>query len=151
MAAPKGNQFWKNIDPKDLGRNPNYSSPTELWIEAMGYFKECDETPLVSKETRKTDKYTEQKEIEHKVPYTWQGLYVHLGVCNLDYYKKKEAFSWIITHIGNIIYNQKFTGAAAGLFNSNIIARDLGLKDASKTEHTGEGGGAIQITIKDMS
>ena len=26
-----------------------------------------------------------------------------------------------------IIYNQKYSGAAAGFFNANIIARDLGL------------------------
>jgi hypothetical protein len=133
----KGNQFWRNIDPKDLGRNPKYRSPEELWDDVKGYFDTCDNSPLVSTETRRTDRNTEKKETQHRVPYTWEGLYVHLGVCNLEHYKTKEAFSEIITHIGNIIYNQKFTGAAAGLFNSNIIARDLGLKDKSEQEVSG--------------
>jgi len=31
-------------------------------------------------------------------------------------------------------YTQKFEGAAANLFNANIIARDLGLKDKQQYE-----------------
>ena len=37
-----------------------------------------------------------------------------------------------------MIYEQKFTGAAAGLLNPNIIARDLGLAD--KTDHASSDG-----------
>jgi hypothetical protein len=33
----------------------------------------------------------------------------------------------------DIIYTQKFTGAAAGFLNPNIIARDLGLKEHTDT------------------
>ncbi len=42
-------------------------------------------------------------------------------------------FSKVITRIREIIYNQKFTGAAAGFLNPNIIARDLGLVDKAET------------------
>ena len=48
-----------------------------------------------------------------------------------------EGFSTILTRIEDIIYNQKFTGAAAGFLNPNIIARDLGLKDKTETEISG--------------
>lgn len=48
-----------------------------------------------------------------------------------------QDFSRIITHVRQIIYRQKFEGAAAGFLNPNIIARDLGLSESSKTEHTG--------------
>jgi DNA-packaging protein gp3 len=41
----------------------------------------------------------------------------------------KQDFSSIITRIRETIYNQKFTGAAAGFLNPNIIARDFGLTD----------------------
>nr|WP_261640834.1 DNA-packaging protein [Erwinia mallotivora] len=35
-----------------------------------------------------------------------------------------------------IIYNQKFTGAAADLLNANIIARELGLADKREVQQT---------------
>lgn len=35
----------------------------------------------------------------------------------------------VTTRIDEIIYKQKFEGAAVGAFNANIIARDLGLAD----------------------
>ena len=47
-------------------------------------------------------------------------------------------FELLTSKIENVIKSQKFAGAAADLLNANIIARDLGLKDASSTEHTGE-------------
>lgn len=134
MAAPKGNQFWKNADPACLGRPMIFESPIQLWERAKEYFLECDDNPLIRTETIVSEKGTTKKEHIHKIPYTWEGLYVYLGVCNLEKYKKREDFVNIITHIGNIIRNQKFTGAAAGLFNANIIARDLGLKEQSETK-----------------
>ena len=129
MAAPKGNQFWKNIDPKDIGRNKIFESPDDLWDKACGYFAECDGRPLLSREYTESAKGTFTKITEHAIPYTWEGLYVFISITTLDNYKADEEFLGIISHIGNIIRNQKFVGAAAGLFNSNIIARDLGLSD----------------------
>ena len=46
-------------------------------------------------------------------------------------------FSIICTRIREIIYTQKFTGAASGFLNPQIIARDLGLAD--KSELVGKG------------
>lgn len=129
MAAPKGNQYWKMIDPDKLGRDPNFGSPIELWEACKEYFEWIDETPIVETETNTSGKSKSVKEKEHAKPYTWEGLYAYLGVCNLDRYRKKKAFVGIISHISNIIYSNKFEGASVGLFNSNIIARDLGLKD----------------------
>lgn len=145
MAAPKGNQFWRNIDPRKLGRNPKYKTPGELWKDAVKYFEYIDGNPMETEEEidghNANGSKTEIKIKRHKIPYTWEGLYVFIGVCDLDYYKtnekKKEAFSGIIKHINNIIRNQKFSGASAGLFNANIIARDLGLTD--KTDITTKG------------
>lgn len=47
-------------------------------------------------------------------------------------------FSAVINKIEEIIYQQKFEGAAVGLFNSNIIARDLGLRDKQDLTSNGE-------------
>ena len=43
--------------------------------------------------------------------------------------KRDEAFSELTAMIDSIIRTQKFEGAAADLFNANIISRDLGLVD----------------------
>lgn len=129
MGAPKGNQFWKLADPACLGRPLNFKSPKDLWDQSKEYFEECDNNPLEVSEVTTTEKGVFSKIKLHKVPYTWEGLYVFLGISHLDDYKKKDDFSGIITHIGNVIRNQKYSGAASGLFNANIIARDLGLSD----------------------
>lgn len=129
MAAEKGNQYWRLIDPDKLGRDPRFATPKELWEECKEYFEWIDNTPIIETETTTSGKSISTKEKEHAKPYTWEGLYAYLGVCNLHHYKEKEAFSNIISHISNIIYSNKFEGASVGLFNSNIIARDLGLKD----------------------
>jgi hypothetical protein len=57
-------------------------------------------------------------------------------------YKKLPDFIAVTEQAENVIRSQKFGGAAAGLLNANIIARDLGLSD--KTELTGKDGGAIE-------
>jgi len=44
-------------------------------------------------------------------------------------YEERKDFVAITTHIRQIIRNQKFEGATAGLFQPMIIARDLGLRD----------------------
>ena len=62
---------------------------------------------------------------------TIQGLCIFLDIARStwDEYRKREGFSDIITRAESIIYEQKFTGAAAEMLNANIIARDLGLTD----------------------
>lgn len=42
-------------------------------------------------------------------------------------YEEKDAFLPITTCIRDIIYSQKFDGAARGVFDSNLIARELGI------------------------
>ena len=69
--------------------------------------------------------------------YTWEGLELYLGLESLREYKTNEkykAYSQVITRISKIIYNQKFTGSAAGFLNPNIIARDLGLVDKKQVD-----------------
>lgn len=150
----EGNQRWRNIDPDKIGRDAKYETPKDLWDGVLPYFDHCDNTPIETTETKSSSKdkketIGETKTIIHRVPYTWEGMYSFMGICNLDHYKQKTAFSGILTHIKNIIYNQKFSGAAAGIFNANIIARDLGLKDTHDLNHGGQDGNPIEFyTVK---
>ena len=145
----KGNQLWRNIDPNSIGRNPKYEEPSDLWKDILTYFDYCDNNPIEVTETKSIKNTrsanSETKIVKHKVPYTWEGLYSFLGVCDLDHYKTKPAFSGILTHIKNIIYNQKFEGATVGVFNSAIIIRDLGLKDSKDVNVGGQKGNPVEV------
>jgi len=73
-------------------------------------------------------------------PFTIAGLNTFLDISKttLLLYKKDEKYTSTIERIESIIYDQKFTGATVGLFNSNIIARDLGLTDKQEVKQVSE-------------
>ncbi len=60
-------------------------------------------------------------------------------ICKLDDYihntdDKYSEYSAIIRVIRAEIYEDKYTGAAVGIFQHNIIARDLGLTDKKEVD-----------------
>ena len=63
-------------------------------------------------------------------------MFLRISQETLREYRKRPEFSGVIRAIDESIKNQKFEGAAAGFFNSNIIARDLGLKDKIESHQT---------------
>lgn len=133
MGGPKGNQFWK-IRTKH-GRDKLFSTPEILWEAAIEYFEWCDNNPLI--EIDFAGKDANRVEKPKMRPYTIKGLCIYLD-CNEKYLSDlSNDFSEVVTRIKDVIYTQKFSGAAAGFLNPNIIARDLGLKD--NQDHTTNG------------
>lgn len=128
MAAPKGNQFWKNR--KKHGTDKKFTAK-QLWEKACDYFQWADnerweklvvhgkESNIISVPT--TAPYLEQEfcEFAGMAYNTWLGYKA----------SDEDDYVQVTTRIVNIIYTQKFKGAAVGAFNANIIARDLGLRD----------------------
>jgi hypothetical protein len=132
MAAPKNNRFWELR--ASHGRDLIFSSPEILWDAAKEYFAATVARPWITKDWVGKDAI--QVERETTPPFTIQGLCIFLDI-NPDTwydYRKKEDFSDICTRIDTIIYTQKFEGATVGTYNSNIIARDLGLADKKEIE-----------------
>lgn len=145
MAAPRRNQFWKNRSKH--GRDKLFTTPDLLWTAATEYFEWCDKNPWIKNEAIKSGDYAGQiVKVPTSRPYTLTGLCLYLDV-NADYFRQfkenlkenEQDFSWVITRIEEIIYTQKFEGAAIGAFNANIIARDLGLTDKKELDHTTKG------------
>lgn len=144
MAAPKGNQFWKLRSKHGRGRL--FETPQLLWEAACEYFQWCDENPLIEIDFKGKD--ADRVELPKMRAYTMHGLCLYLD-CNTVYFNQFEMsirdktdelskdFSKVITRIREVVYNQKFTGAAAGFLNPNIIARDLGLADKKEVENSG--------------
>lgn len=137
----KGNQLWKNREthgvPKAL------DSPEQLFEIFFEYAEDVDSKPWIKIDFKGKD--ADKVEIPMQKPYTWFGfenfLFAKGIIKNLDDYKKNKDdrysdFADIITRIDRIIYDQKFTGATVGAFNSNIIARELGLADKKEVAAT---------------
>jgi len=145
MAAPEGNQFWK-LRSK-TGREKLFATPELMWEAACEYFEWCDANPF--QEQDYVGKDATEVHRDKMRPYTLQGLCLYLDA-NTKYFndfadglkgKSDETakdFSEIVTRIRDVIYNQKFSGAASGFFNANIIARDLHLKDSTDVTSKGE-------------
>lgn len=154
MAAPQGNRFWE-LRSKH-GRDKLFETPALLWKAACEYFEWCEKNPLMETEAKVTSdgaglgSSVQMIELPKMRPFTLHGLCLYLD-CNTAYFRsfksqeraQKEDYSTVIGKIEETIYNQKFSGAAAGFLNANIIARDLGLSD--KTEMSGE------LTVKQIT
>jgi hypothetical protein len=135
-VAPVGNKFWE-LRAKH-GRDRLFATPKLLWEAAIAYFSWCEENPLWETDFRGKDA-TEVK-IPKMRAFTISGLCIYMNV-SVDYLTAfrqslvgrnddlSRDFSDVINRIYDTAYTQKFTGAAAGFLNPNIIARDLGLTD----------------------
>jgi len=139
MPAPEGNQFWRLREHH--GRSLEYKTPEEIWFSISEYLQWCDDNPWFKNEAIKSgEKVGDIVKVPTARPYTLTGMCIHLGISLVTWkeYCKREDFTYITTRTEEIIYTQKFEGAAVGAFNANIIARDLGLSD--KSEFTGKDG-----------
>lgn len=148
MGAPTGNQFWK-LRSKH-GRDNLFASPQLLWEAATQYFEWVDAHPWWKNEPIKSgDNAGKTMKVHTARPYTKEGLCNYLD-CSLSYFRQfksdlrepggdPKGFLTIIEKIEQIIYQQKFEGAAVGAFHANIIARDLGLIDRQENTLIGKG------------
>lgn len=138
----KGNKVWQMREFP--GRKTAHENAEALWEDAVKYFEWAINNPL--------DNYVIQAGKRIFAPsiraFTLYDLCHHMGRGgtylndiedrvigktdpNKEGYSKKEAdFSHIVKVIREVIYNQKYQGAAAGHFKENLIARDIGLHES---------------------
>lgn len=126
------------------GRPKAIESPAMLWELACDYFQSVDDKPLQKQDFLRGGMEAGKKiDVSLQRPYTWQGfdnflfsqgIVTRTAEYKYDRRKSYENFAEVIAHIDSIMYANKFEGAAAGIFNSSIIARDLGLVDKTETK-----------------
>lgn len=134
MAAPIGNRFWELRSSH--GRKLKFENSEDLWNAACEYFEWVEQNPLYDIQPFAYQGEVKQEKIPKIRAMTITGLCIFLDIAQptwLDY-KSKQDFSMICCKIEDIIRTQKFEGAAAGLLNHAIIARDLGLRDSVDSE-----------------
>ena len=139
MVFQKGNKLWELCE--NPGRPPKYNSPKKLWNACVEYFQWVEANPI------KVQKHAIYKGAA--IPY-WEEqpramlltqLCRSIGVTEQtwrDWRKDRHDLFAVITRVESIIWEQKFQGAAIDLFNSNIIAQELGLKTKLETSQEGE-------------
>lgn len=127
-------------------RKPNtYRKPNDLFDAAREYFVWCENHPLQEEKIFQHQGMIVRGDAERVRAFTKQGLAAHLGIpySRLKVYKDRGGrWELVVELIENVIYTQKFENAAAGLLNSSLIARDLGIAD--KSELSGPDGGPMQ-------
>lgn len=144
MAAPKGNRFWEARSSH--GRNPKFQSGEDLWGACCEYFQWVEENPLWEMKPFAYQGEVTQEPVAKMRAMTLSGLCLFLDISDDTWrnYRANEDLLGVVSRAEKVIYDQKFSGAAADLLNANIIARDLGLKDQASHEHIGKGGGPIE-------
>ncbi|WP_417444629.1 DNA-packaging protein [Joostella sp.] len=154
-----GNQYWK-LRSKD-GRDKIFKTPEDLSEAINDYFQWCLLNPILESQVVK-GRFVEEDEKDGEVikivknfeivevpkmrPFTIEGMcnYLDISVEGFKLYEKRNDFIGVTTRARQIIYNQKFEGAASNQLNPNIIARDLGLIDKKDLTTDGD-----KITMTD--
>lgn len=147
MAAPEGNQFWRQRSSH--GRKPKFPEPDTLWEACCEYFDWVEATPLEEAQAFAYQGTVKLQALPKMRAMTNVGLCIFLDISQQAWteYRAREGFGEVTTRVDEIIRTQKFEGAAAGLLNPSIIARDLGL--AEKQEHSG--GVSVVLTSDDAN
>lgn len=128
-GAPKGNQFWKARTKH--GRDKLFASAELLWEACSEYFQWVEDNPLWEDKAAQYQGGVVDMPICKMRAMTIGGLCIFLGISRGTWneWRKVKDFSEVMEAVEAVIYEQKFSGAAADLLNPNIIARDLGLVD----------------------
>ena len=126
MPAPLGNRYWQNR--RLHGRRPTFGNPDDLWAACCDYFAWVEANPLIETEAFAYQGVVTHVSLQKMRAMTLSGLYGYLGIARStwDAYSKLQDFSAVTTRAREVMWAQKFEGAAAGLLNPSIIARELG-------------------------
>jgi len=141
----------------NMSTQKNIKTPEILYQHFEAYKKQCKKSP--KKENFWSTKLDKQISVDREIPYTWNGFEIWLRkngiIVRLDDYKADKGgrytdYADIIHTIDAIIYEDKVTGATAGIFQHNIIARELGLTDKKDITSKGEKLEAVKVQIDTM-
>lgn len=123
------------------GKHKYIESPEKLWELFEEYVKHEANNPLYKVDYVGRD--GERVLTPLQVPITFEGFECYLAdrkiVQDLGKYSANtdNAYTEFVTIIARIrknCFTQNFKGASVGLFNSNLIARKLGLMDQQRIE-----------------
>jgi hypothetical protein len=145
-----GKMFDKAV--KRLGAPRRYETAEALAADISEYFRDIEDDSLEEEVLFHSNGVVTKEKKKLPRAMTLGTLWLHLGIDRTtwaDWRNNRPDLATVITQTEQAIREQKFEGAAAGLFNPNIIARDIGLREMTSTELTGRDGGPIEIAASD--
>lgn len=152
MAAPKGNGFWR-LRSKH-GRDKIFSSGEMILAAADEYMEVLQDNPLMEHDFVGKDAVEVDKR-KKNVP-TWEGfanfcdVYSgHFHQLKQDYKKSEDPVEkdiyQALKRVDDMFFNDKFTAAAAGLANANLIGKALGIVE--RVDHTTNGDSIKSVPV----
>jgi hypothetical protein len=153
----KGAHLGNNYARGNSGKPKNFKTPDDLWNAFVEYQEWAKAHPWYRYEPIKTgDEAGTCIPVPVGRPLTIDGFCIFCDITNdsfIDYGKNEshKEFFYIQGKIKKEIYNHKLEGAAVGNYNANIIARDLGLREKTDVELSGETKTKVVISIDDSA
>lgn len=139
-----GNKLWQ-LRKFNKGPERLVKSAEHLVEEAIAYFQWADENPHEEEVVGWYQGDASTHGSKKLRALTIAGLCAFLGTSRREWLRWKQerpdlvpAIEWCET----IMWEMKFSAAAAGLLNANIVSRDLGLAEVS--DHTSSDGSMSQ-------
>lgn len=133
-----GNRAWEGANFEKFHRKPKFAGPEPLIEAVLSYFEWVHENPLIEDNIGWFQGVATHEPAPKMRAMNLAGLCNHIGISRRTWSawkneKNEEMYRPdlvdVIDWAEDKMFDQKFTGAAAGLFSVAIIARDLGLAD----------------------
>ena len=131
-----GNRIWEGRENIG-GRSKRFETPEDLWAAAVEYFEWCHDNPLQEAKAFAYEGKVTVASLPKLRAMTIKGLCLFLDLSEKTWrhwrleggpYHRPD-LAEAIEKIEAVIYTTKFEGAAAGLLEHQIIARELGLAE----------------------
>jgi hypothetical protein len=143
----KLNDAFVQVCLRNKPGKPNIYTPQELFDKAVEYVEWNAKNPLFEQKAFGTGMIANMPKMR---AMTVSGFCVFANISSItfyDYEKRNDEYANIVTRVKEMFRSQKIEGAAAGLLDSNIIARELGLSD--KQEIKNDTQVTVNITLPD--
>lgn len=131
-----GNELWR----RSLDARRVYNTPAELWAAAQAYFEWAIANALQEERAQlwaAAGVYVRDKANKLRA-FTIVGFCLHAGITRRWFCSVADTspeFKDVIELIRDVIWEQKFTAAAAGLLDHTLIARELNLAETTNNRN----------------
>lgn len=155
---PKFYPDTKRLFDSIRGRKLSYT-PLQIIEEFEAYINDLAANPIECETDYKQQaentgrKQNRRTQVFARPPKVLDFVVRWLGMSAMWWYKlpegkKGEHYARVIERITQYCYDVKFDGAAIGLYNANIIARDLALRE--NVHHTTENKAEEELSIEEL-
>jgi len=136
MPARKTNTYSR-LAASYSRNSDNRPTPDSLWEKAREYFQWVEDNPLKEQKVFSSGK---RLTVNRLRAMTVTGFCVFAGIDRDVYasFLRDEAYGTATSRIADVIYTQKFEAAAAGLLETSIVSRELGLREQTDITSNGK-------------